>query len=155
MSDFCINLIPEDPGYIVDEQKITKIKSLSWFGDNISIIVNENVQFADAGSSFEQVSCPFCKTALMDWWGGAMDEAYSEEAGFNNLGIITPCCHKETSLNDLDYYFPQGFYTTTIEIRSFSHQDVYQIPQEFHKEMICQELFQITNKKWRVITRHI
>ena len=155
MSEFCIILIPEDPRYSVDEQKITKIKSLSWFGDNTSIVVNENVQFAAAGSNFEYVTCPFCKTDLMDWWGGAIDKAYSEEAGFNNLGITTPCCHKETSLNDLDYYFPQGFYTSMIEMQPFSHQGVYQVPQEFHKEMICQELFQITNKKWRMINRHI
>ena len=154
MSDFSIIIIPEDPRYSVDEQKIAKIKSLSWFGDNTSIIVNEKVQFADAGANFEHVACPFCKTALMDWWGGAMDEAYSEEAGFNHLGIITPCCHKETSLNDLEYYFPQGFYTTMIEMQPFSHRGVFQVPQESHIEMICQELFQITNKKWRIINRH-
>ena len=44
---------------------------------------------------------------------------------------------------------------TMIEMQPFSRQGVYQIPQDLHKEMICQELFQITNKKWRIISRHI
>jgi len=154
MSDFFTTLIPEDPRYLLDELKIAKINNLSWFGNKITISVNENVQFADAGSNFEHVSCPLCKTDLMEWWGGAMDEAYSEKNGFSDLRTITPCCHKETSLNDLDYYFPQGFYTSAIEMQPFSHHDVCIDSQELHYEMICQELFKITNKKWRIINRH-
>ena len=155
MSDYFIEIIPEDPSYVLGEETIDRINCLTWFEDNVSIIVNETIQFADAGENFERVLCPFCKADLIDWWGGAMDESYSEEKGFTDLDTVTPCCNKETSLNELDYYFPQGFFTTMILMQEVIYQNTSQVPQELHLKEICQELFEVTNVKWRVLRVHI
>jgi len=156
MSDFFVKLIPEEPSYVLDGQTISKIKGLSWCGDNVTIIVNETIQFADAGGNFERVSCPFCKTDLLiGWWQDSMDEAYSIEDGFIDLDTVTPCCHKATSLHDLDYYFPQGFFTSMIEMEACYYQDVIQVPQERYTKEICRDLFEITGVEWRLLRVHI
>ena len=55
MSDFYVNLIPEDPGYKLTREQINEIQGLSWCSGNVSIHINDTVQFADAGSNFESV----------------------------------------------------------------------------------------------------
>ena len=155
MSDFWICFIPEDPKYMLDTDGIKIIKEFPWCQDNVAIVVSDIIQFADAGANFESVICPVCKCDLHGWWGGAMDGAYSSGAGFINLDIATPCCHNNTTLNGLDYNFPQGFYSSIIEMRPDCHADVVQIPQELHKDVICQDLFQTTNQKWRVIYKRV
>ncbi|MCL2529170.1 MAG: hypothetical protein FWE41_02405 [Coriobacteriia bacterium] len=151
MSDYYVRLIPEEPSYVLGEQLINTIKSLTWYRDNTTITVNESIQFADAGENFERVLCPFCKTDLIDWWKDAMDEAYSMVAGFTCLDTITPCCQKDTSLHNLDYHFPQGFFTSLIEMESYCYKGVFQVPQELDINEICQELYEITSSKWRII----
>jgi len=155
MSDFWISFIPEEPSYILNNQTIDSIKKLSWYKDNVAIFVKDNIQFVDAGTNFKKVSCPFCNFDLINWWGNAMNEAYSDEDGFINLDIVTPCCHKNSSLHCLDYDFPQGFYTSIIEMRPFYYQGVLQIHQEIFKDTICQELFELTNETWRIVYTHI
>jgi len=154
MSDYWLNFIPEQPQYMLDAKMANLLKGLSWCGDNVTIKIYDTIQFIDAGSNFEQVSCPFCEFDLMDWWGDEMSLAYSQEPIFANIGVVTPCCNKNTTLNDLDYYSPQGFCKTMIEMQPFLYKGVHQVPQEQQKEMICQELLKITNVKWRVISRH-
>ena len=155
MSDFYVSFIPEEPEYVFDAKTINSIKNFKWFGDNSTIAVNDTIQFAHAGANFERVLCPFCQSNLMDWWGNAMDKAYSRENGFINLSVCTPCCHKATTLHNLDYFFPQGFYKSIIEMQPCYHQGVIQVPQEIHKDVICEQLFQITNQKWRIINTHL
>jgi hypothetical protein len=71
--------------------------------------VREHVEFVPAMGNFETVSCPGCGILLdNDWWVQAMDAAYSER-GFADLTVTLPCCGAASSLNDLHYYFPQGF----------------------------------------------
>jgi hypothetical protein len=36
-----------------------------------------------------------------------MDHAYGTK--FADLGVVTPCCGAATTLNDLNYDWPQGF----------------------------------------------
>ncbi|MCL2399486.1 MAG: hypothetical protein FWC91_07085 [Defluviitaleaceae bacterium] len=151
MSDFWFSFIPEDPRYVLSTSAINKIKKFSWYEDNVTIIVNDTVKFANAGSNFERVSCPFCKSDLMSWWGGAMNEAHSEDAGFIKLDVVTPCCKKNTTLHSFDYYSSQGFYTTIIEMSPYFHQGTIRVPQGIHKDVIRQDLFEITDVKWRVI----
>jgi len=66
------------------------------------------IEFVDAGSNFESITCPICGQVIdTAWWSDAMDAAFQSE--FSDLGIVTPCCYRNTSLNDLVYDFPQGF----------------------------------------------
>ncbi|TPJ22771.1 hypothetical protein [Mesorhizobium sp. B2-7-2] len=63
--------------------------------------------FFDAGANTESVYCAFGGSELEDWWGNAMDQAAVSD--FSDLAIVTPCCSKSTSLNDLRYVWPAAF----------------------------------------------
>jgi len=144
--DSIIYFIPEDINFKLSSNEIEQIKSLFWDKNNISFESNDAIQFADAGENFESVNCPFCKVDLMECWGEEMDSCY-EEDGFTCLDIITPCCQKKTSLHNLVYYFPQGFYNTMIIIEpQFEHTlTIEQLAIEIHK---------ITAMQWRIIQPH-
>ena len=43
-----------------------------------------------------------------------MDKAY--QTSFVDLTFVTPCCQKQTSLNDLEYEMPSGFSKYVIAI---------------------------------------
>ena len=148
MSDYYIRFIPDAPYYELNSNEIADIKSFVWYGDNVQINVSATLLFADAGANFESVNCPFCKTDLMDWWGGAMNEAYSNNEGFTDINIFTPCCNRATTLHNLDYFFDQGFYKSIVEIK----------PELIHSiddKQICEQLRGVTNTSWRVIHNRI
>ena len=144
MSDYYIRFIPEDIYIDLDENSIKLIEKLEWDGNTPKFIFNEQMHFADAGQYFESVKCPSCNTNLMEWWGNAMDSAYSDEHGFINIKTTTPCCSMKTSLHNLKYNLPQGFYKTMIEV--IPRLDNQVIPAD-----IVDNLFNITGDKWRVI----
>lgn len=147
MSDHFVRLIPEDIHISLDENSINLIEGLRWNENIPKFIFSEQVHFADAGQNFESVKCPSCKTDLIEWWGNAMSSAYSNEHGFVNLEITTPCCSMNMSLHDLEYNFPQGFYKTMIEVMHESeNKAVY--------GDIVDSLLNITGVKWRIIYAH-
>lgn len=75
--------------------------------------VTSTPQFVDAGQNFEKVSCPRCGAELdLDWWQRAMDDAARTE--FSSLEVVTPCCASATTLNDLNYDWPQAFARVSI-----------------------------------------
>ncbi|MCL2637717.1 MAG: hypothetical protein FWD48_05035 [Oscillospiraceae bacterium] len=156
MSEYYMSFIPDNPSYKLDTTSIELIKKLSFYSnyyneeDNIVIEVSDVIQFADCGGNLEEALCPFCKVSALDWWGDAMGSVYSEESGFEDLNVTTPCCQKAVSLNDLDYSFPQGFYKSIIRIDL-----LFKINLDFSDKQvcnkICEELYKITNTTWRVI----
>ena len=145
MSDTVNVLIPSEPFYTPSAEQSDAIKSV--ISDYATLEILDKMQFADAGSNFESVCCPFCKTSLMDWWCNAMDMAYSDENGFMQLCVTLPCCGKEASLNDLDYMWPQGFYRTKIIVAS--DKDTLENKADF-----IDKLKAITGISWRLITAH-
>lgn len=148
MSDDYLRLIPEDPVYIPSkEDQIEAEKymlSLGEWTESLSFQTQEEVIFVDQGSNFERLCCPYCKQELeIDWWQEAMDKA--SEDSFLNLEISLPCCGKECSINDLEYYWPAGFAQFIIE--AFNPQ------AELSSENI-KELERILNCKIRKIEAH-
>lgn len=80
-----------------------------------SIETLEEVTFVDQGGNFESVRCPACGAPLdIEWWQERMGEA--AETAFSNLGVVTPCCRRAGSLNDLTYELPAGFARFIIEV---------------------------------------
>ena len=144
MSDYFIRFIPENISRTLCREEIDRIKEINWDGNIPKFISNDNIRFADAGQNFESVVCPSCKENLMEWWGSAMNFAYSYDYGFANLEVVTPCCTTRTTLHSLEYNFPQGFYRTMIEIMPILHSKA--MPDE-----IANSLFAITGESWRII----
>ena len=78
--------------------------------------VDDMPAFFDCGSNFENVFCPFCEAALdYSWWSDALNRWWKSEDR-RQLAVETPCCHRETSLNGLDYNAPQAFACVGMEL---------------------------------------
>ena len=149
MSDYYISFIPVEPSYVPDSETAQRIRGIAI--DNCvqrSFETSDIILFADAGENFESISCPLCKADLQEWWGNAMDSAYSDDEGFINLIAQTPCCNRSCSLNDLVYCFPQGFYKTKLTIEPTPQQ-------QLNTENICQSLEGISGVQWRTIHTRI
>jgi hypothetical protein len=111
MSDTFLKLIPTNPEFIPAKTKQEQAKVLlSRLFKNRSIVLESTpeIQFVDQGANFEDVFCNYCgKEIKGEIWQDAMNEAYKNK--FHNLSFITPCCHKKTNLNDLQYHRAAGF----------------------------------------------
>lgn len=111
MSDDYLQFIPQDPYRLPEPEAqqaaVQLLRGLLPQAESISVQISEHPQFVDAGSNFEAVRCPFCSTVVLEWWQDAMDQAYADH--FSQLAVTLPCCGRATSLNDLDYSWPQGF----------------------------------------------
>ncbi|MFL5731807.1 MAG: hypothetical protein ACJ78Q_01290 [Chloroflexia bacterium] len=135
-----IRLIPTSPEYVPDtlsqEQAASYLRGLLLPNPDpsseITARVTEYVEYVDQGGNFERVVCPFCRSDLAsessEWWDEMMDKAY--EGRFADLRIVTPCCHTQSSLNDLKYEWPVGFARFVLEAYepfSIDSEGVYQM----------------------------
>src|SRR5579884_1054426 len=61
-----------------------------------------------SAENFEATYCPFCQSDITDWWWQEL-HVWTDRADQRDLTTTTPCCRRATSLNDLDFDWPQGF----------------------------------------------
>ncbi len=149
MSDNLLQLIPQEPTYIPSEEAIFFaqhfLKSHVSQTGQVNAEVSNEIKFIDAGANFGSISCPVCDSEISgEWWSVAMDEAHQSK--FRNLDIQVPCCGSRTTLNDLNYNFPQGFARFTLTARNPG------IPEL--DEQSIKELERIVGCKLRVIWTH-
>jgi hypothetical protein len=119
MSSTVLKIIPTDPLYVPGKTQMDSAKSLLaklYKKNKISVITTDTIEFVDPGSNFDSVSCNLCgRNIEIEDWQNAMDKA--DEHQFSDLTIITSCCHRKTSLNDLTYHSPAGFSKFIITIQ--------------------------------------
>jgi hypothetical protein len=76
--------------------------------DQVTAETHDETVFVDQGENFLRVLCPVCGTELpTGWWTTSMERAC--ESRFVDLDVITPCCGRRSTLNDLNYDWPAGF----------------------------------------------
>ncbi len=113
-----LRFIPSDPAFMpADKQQKNAIQYLAetYPQNEIRSILTTDIQFKDAGENFESISCNLCGEEIeIEYWQEAMESA--NQSSFNDLAIHSPCCHKATSLNDVEYRMPQGFSKYELEI---------------------------------------
>jgi hypothetical protein len=118
MSSTHLKFISTNPDFIPSQSQKNQAKAfINSIFNNTEIEFNEtkDIEFVDQGSNFESISCNICGRIIdNDYWQHTMDKAY--ETHFKVLTFITPCCHKKTSLNDLQYHWPAGFAKFQISI---------------------------------------
>lgn len=118
MSDYIVKIIPIDPYFrITDKQAQRALQFLKQNikADLVKLHIQESPAFVDCGSNLESISCPICNKPLdFGWWSVTMDKA--SKINFMDLSIKLPCCNKDSTLNDLLYYFPCGFSTVEYDI---------------------------------------
>lgn len=111
LSDHTLRLVPGDPEWQPTAEAAAHALALfSTFvprADGVTVRVEDDVTFFDAGGNTEIVECPACDADADPWWADAMDRA--AEDAFADLAIVTPCCRTKTSLNDLRYVWPAAF----------------------------------------------
>ena len=122
MSDNWLRLIPTDPTFVPATPAARRARELlehfapTAITGGVAREVNaKEIVFIDAGTNFESVSCPWCGAAIdIEWWQDSMSIAAT--SGFNDLVTRTRCCDVTTSLNDLNYQWPQGFARWWLEV---------------------------------------
>jgi hypothetical protein len=79
------------------------------------LYLSDEPRFFDCGGNFENVFCPFCKTDIGDWSSDALNWWWNGD-NRRSLSVETPCCCRTTSLNELDYVWPQGLACVAIDL---------------------------------------
>lgn len=147
MSSTVLKIIPTTPSYVPDKikQDNAKIFLTKFYKDGqIEFITTDTIEFVDQGENFESISCNLCGHNIeMEAWQNAMDNTYKKQ--FTDLTFITPCCNKETSLNDLNYKSPAGFARFVISVSD---------PQNEIMEKDLKELQDILGTTLRIIWAH-
>ena len=114
MSDSYIRIIPVEPAFIptkrAQKAAATILRAAAPKADEVTSEADEQISFRDAGGNFDRVGCPACgKEIAVDTWQEWMDADCSDDGGFRLAPLITPCCKRSSTLNDLAYDMPQGF----------------------------------------------
>jgi hypothetical protein len=80
-----------------------------------ALYLSDKPEFFHCGANFRNVFCPFCGADIMEWWSKPID-AWWKSADRRELSVVTPCCSRATTLNELDYNRPQGMACVAISL---------------------------------------
>jgi hypothetical protein len=118
MSDNFMIVLPVDPFAVPSKERaeatLELLSKLRPDVQEVELRTSETPEFFCCLGNFESVYCPFCQTDVEKWWGKAMDAWWHGDRRL--LSVTTPCCGRVTSLNDLDYNWPQGFACVAFEL---------------------------------------
>ena len=147
MSDHIVKIIPKDVNTLIDKALVPNLLDYirnHAVAEAVDYAEYGAVTFIDCGSNLETIHCPNCgKVIDFGWWGEAMDTA--GENAFADLHVVLPCCGSQSSLDNLEYYFPCGFAKEQIAVRN---------PQiEMDEKYRC-EIEKIAGAELKVIEGH-
>lgn len=118
MSEYIVKVIPQKYDYRLESKYADSAAAYlkeHLCAERVEIESYPTPVFVDCGSNLEVIRCPHCGSQIdFAWWGGAMNAASGN--GFSDLSIITPCCQKESALNELVYHYLCGFASSEIRI---------------------------------------
>ena len=80
-----------------------------------ALYLSDKPEFFHCGANFGNVFCPLCGADIRGWWRQPID-AWWKSADRRDLSVMTPCCGRATTLNDLDYDRPQGMACVAISL---------------------------------------
>ncbi|MGB4771268.1 MAG: hypothetical protein WBP58_07410 [Chitinophagaceae bacterium] len=147
MSSTVLKIIPTNAHYVPEKFQQEKAKvflNKLYKSGKIEFITTDITEFIDQGENFDSVSCNLCGQNIeIEDWQNAVDKAYEKK--FADLGFSTPCCNRETSLNDLTYHSAAGFAKFVVTISDA----LYEI-----EERDLNEMQQILGTPLRIIWAH-
>jgi hypothetical protein len=113
MSDNWICIIPKDPNWTPSSAQQIELemalRSIVPPSEKVEFETDDDIKFRDCGGNFESIKCPNCKVAVnTEQWQSLMDIDYDGNS-FRMCKYQMDCCGCEVSLNELEYYFTQGF----------------------------------------------
>jgi hypothetical protein len=108
MSDTLLELVPVVPTFQPGPEAAARaerlLRALLPHAESVRAEFKPSVVFVDPGGNWSGVACPLCGADVESWWGESMQAA--RQSNFEQLDIVTRCCAKEISLNDLRYAAP-------------------------------------------------
>lgn len=143
MSESVLSVIPTDPHWqpAPDPGKRAAalvLELVSGFPDDphadpdaveLDLDWHEAITAVDCGSNLVNIRCPHCDGSIDPEWYRDLLDAYEDQGhGLPILGITTPCCTTDTSLDRLDYDRPCGF--ARFEIAAWNPQRILLTPEE-------------------------
>ena len=142
-----LRIISTDPAYVSNhEQQVQATEFLEkvYPNNKVQCILKDTIEFVDQGQNFDSIICPFCGRSIeTEYWQDAMEKA--DQNHFTDLTIMTPCCNKKTSLNDLRYITPARFAKFILSIDD---------PETEIKEIDVTALEKVLNTHLRIIYAH-
>ena len=127
LSDSFVLFIPSDPPFVpspsAQQAAVRFVRQRFPDADDVSVNIDDEIVFRDAGANFDGVTCPSCGEDLMETWNNLMASDMSGD-GFMLLRYPLPCCGAERTLNQLRYEGPQGFSRWEMSIRNPDAPDV-------------------------------
>lgn len=114
MSDHWICIIPREPAFVPSEQAIAAaadfMAEIAPDSEEISSELADAVRFRDCGGNFESIRCPVCNADVpIEWWAEQMGDEDCWYDGIDLKPLRLPCGDMVKSLNELRYYYDQGF----------------------------------------------
>jgi len=121
MSDNWMIVIAADPLAVPPKERaeaaFNLLKTMRPDGEDPKLYLSDKPDFFHCGANFAHVFCPFCGTEIREWWEKPINDWWNS-ADRRDLLVVTPCCGRATTLNDLDYSRPQGFACVAITLRN-------------------------------------
>lgn len=112
MSDNWMIVIAADPLAMPPKERaeaaFNLLKTMRPEAQDPYLYFSDKPEFFDCGGNFENVFCPFCGADIREWWRKPIEDWWNS-VDRRALSVVTPCCGRATTLNDLDYNWPQGF----------------------------------------------
>jgi hypothetical protein len=119
MSNNWMIVIPLDPLAVPPKERaeaaLALLTAMRPASEDPGLYLSDKPELFLCGANFHNVFCPFCGMDIQDWWKEPIN-AWSESADRRDLSVKTPCCGRATTLNDLDYDWPQGFACCAISL---------------------------------------
>lgn len=141
MSEQILKLIPVRIGLIPElaEMKVIKtaLENMTVYFESIKFDITPKLEYIDCGDNLYSVKCNLCNTDASEWWGDHM--LNSREHDYKKRVLVTPCCHTETSLENLIYIDDIGFSKFVLEIinpsRELDPEEIETISELFGCEL--------------------
>jgi hypothetical protein len=117
MSDDWLQYAPIDPCHRPSPQAAESSKALleEFFPDaeEVTFEYFDQIQFVDPVGNWSGVLCSGCGADAEPWWN---DAAMSVGTSPASLMVVTPCCHKSVSLNDMQFVQPAAFGSFVLKV---------------------------------------
>jgi hypothetical protein len=108
MSDYYIEFVPANPQFVPeglaveDALKFLRGALQDKRHQGVSFKIYDRVMFFDPGDNWEGVHCAQCGAEVEHWWVDAICRS-DKTSHSRDLMARTPCCNRETSLNDMNF----------------------------------------------------
>ncbi|MEJ8303962.1 hypothetical protein [Saccharibacillus sacchari] len=149
MSMYEYSFIPaDDMDFVPTPEKIERLQTLlEPYSTHFSVKAGGRREFFGSGFMYEGIRCPLCGQEIDEIWWVKELERISEQNGFEDMRILTPCCAHPSSLDKLTYPWPAGFARFSVKLGTDDEPDFDNGPAE----RLLPEIEQTVGRRMKLI----